>query len=150
MQIAPGCTVEIAYVLTLANGEIVERTEAEKPLRFLCGAGEILPALERAILDLSADQELDFQLEPELAYGPRDPEAVLSVPRGEIPPDITLEEGLVYLLHGEDREDRVVTIAEVGESDVLLDFNHPLAGETLHFHVKVLSVAEAEVAPTPN
>ena len=140
MQIAPGCQVELEYVLTLPNGEIVESTQPERPLRFVCGAGEILPGMDQAVLGLEENQEKDFELNPEQAYGERDPEAVLTVPRAEIPPDVTLEEGLVYVLRGEDQQERMVTIASVGEAEVILDFNHPLAGQTLRFHVRVVSV----------
>jgi len=140
MKVAPGCQVELEYVLALPSGEIVERTEAERPLRFTCGAGEILPGLDRAVEGLEANEEKKFELTPLEAYGTRDSEAVLTVPREEIPPDVALEEGLVYVLHGEDGQDRMVTIASVNNTEVILDFNHPLAGQTLCFQVKVISV----------
>ena len=144
MPIAAGSQVELEYVLTLATGEIVERTEPERPLRFVCGGGEILPAMDQAVLGMEENQEKDFELDPAEAYGDRDPEAVLTVPRAEVPPDVTLEEGLVYVLRGEDQEERMVTIASVNETEVILDFNHPLAGQTLRFHVRIVSVQNAQ------
>jgi FKBP-type peptidyl-prolyl cis-trans isomerase 2 len=144
MPIAAGSQVELEYVLTLASGEIVERTEPERPLRFVCGGGEILPAMDQAVLGMEENQEKDFELGPAEAYGDRDPEAVLTVPRGEIPPDVTLEEGLVYMLRGEEQQERMVTIASVSETEVILDFNHPLAGQTLRFHVRIVSVQNAQ------
>ena len=140
MQIATGCQVELEYVLSLPDGEIVETTRPEQPLRFVCGAGEILPGMDQAVLGLQENEEKDFELAPTEAYGDRDPEAVLTVPRAEIPPDVTLEEGLVYVLRGEDEQERMVTIAGVGPEEVVLDFNHPLAGQTLRFHVRIVSV----------
>lgn len=140
MQIAPGCQVALEYVLSLPNGEIVERTQPQEPLRFVCGAGEILPGMDQAVLGLQESEEKNFELSPEQAYGDRDPEAVLTVPRAEIPDDVTLEEGLVYVLRGEDEQERMVTIARVGREEVILDFNHPLAGQTLLFHIRVVSV----------
>jgi len=140
VQISTGCQVELEYVLTLATGEIVERTQPERPLRFVCGGGEILPAMDQAVMGMEENQEKDFELNPEEAYGDRDPEAVLTVPRAEIPPDVSLEEGLVYVLRGEDQEERMVTIASVNENEAILDFNHPLAGQTLRFHVRVVSI----------
>jgi FKBP-type peptidyl-prolyl cis-trans isomerase 2 len=141
MQIAPGCQVEISYVLSLPNGDIVESSEEARPLQFVCGEGQILPALEDAVLGLQEAEEVEFDLSPDQAYGDRNPDAVLAVPRHEIPPDVTLEEGLVYMLKGEEAGERMVMIASVTDSEVILDFNHPLAGETLHFQVKVVSVS---------
>ena len=142
MRIAPGCQVEISYVLSLPNGEIVESSEEARPLQFVCGEGHILPALEDAVLGLQEAEEVEFDLSPDQAYGERNPEAILTVPRHEIPPGITLEEGLVYMLKGEEAGERMVMIASVTDSEVILDFNHPLAGQALHFQVKVLSVSK--------
>jgi FKBP-type peptidyl-prolyl cis-trans isomerase 2 len=136
------------YELYLREGELVESSEDEggEPMEYTHGAEEIAPALERALLGKQAGDKVRVTLPPGEAFGAVDPALVVSVPRSEIPPDLPLVVGeyLPVELEGapEDLAEEEVEfrIVEVGEDQVVLDANHPLAGETVTFALEVVSV----------
>ncbi len=144
MGITQFSRVKMHYTLKLDNGEILETTENDEPLEFIYGVGEIIPGLERELEGMNPGEEKHIVVPPEEAYGPRNPNAVITVPREEFPVEGELEEGMIFRLRREDGMVMSVTIAGVSENDVTLDLNHPLAGKTLHFDVKIEEVEEPE------
>jgi len=145
MGISQFSRVKMHYTLKLDDGEILETTENGEPLEFIFGIGEIIPGLERELEGMNPGDEKHIVVPPEEAYGPRNPNAVIAVPREEFPVEGELEEGMIFRLRREDGMIMSVTIAKVSEDEVVLDLNHPLAGKTLYFDVKIESVEEAEV-----
>ncbi len=145
MGISQFSRVKMHYTLKLDDGEILETTENGEPLEFIFGIGEIIPGLERELEGMNPGDEKHIVVPPEEAYGPRNPNAVITVPREEFPVEGELEEGMIFRLRREDGMIMSVTIAKVSEDEVVLDLNHPLAGKTLYFDVKIESVEEAEV-----
>lgn len=110
---------------------------ASEPIEvgFVLGFGQLLPHLEQRLRGLPTGAHRKFKLSPEQCYGPHDPDAVFEVGRDELPPDVALDDELV--LEDADGEDFTVRVTKVTDDAVLLDGNHPLAGETLIFEVKV-------------
>lgn len=144
LRIADDMVVGIAYTLRLDDDEIIDFSEEGSPLEYLHGYGEIIPGLEQALEGLTVGDKKEVAIEPEDAYGEYDDEAFQLVPLDVFPEDLELEEGME--LHMRDSQtDQVVQafVAEVQDEAVLLDLNHPLAGEKLFFSVEVVSLRPA-------
>jgi len=143
--ISNGNTISIEYTLTLENKEVVDTNVGEKPLKFVQGSHEIIPGLETALEGMKKGENKQVTVPPEKGYGPKDPKAILEVSIDQIPPDARI---VGTQLQGENEEGQMVhpRVAEVKDQVVVLDFNHPLAGETLYFDVKILDI---EAGSTP-
>jgi FKBP-type peptidyl-prolyl cis-trans isomerase SlyD len=142
MKIKSGTFVSVDYRLSLEDGALVEESQADRPLQFIVGLGQMMPGLEQRLLDMEAGQKAAFTLEPDEAYGQHRPELRDKIPRDKFPADARLEEGVVFHAatpHGAMR----FTILAVNEEDVDVDLNHPLAGKRLCFDVEVKEVREA-------
>jgi FKBP-type peptidyl-prolyl cis-trans isomerase SlyD len=142
MVIADKKVVHIDYTLRNDGGDVVDSSEGE-PLAYLHGSGQIVPGLEKALSGLQAGDTKDVIVEPTEGYGDRDPEGVFGIPRSAFPDSAELEVGSSFV--GEDDEGNSLPVRVVAfEGDnVVVDANHPLAGQRLHFHVDVRSVRDA-------
>lgn len=140
--VADDVVVEIEYTLTV-DGEIVDSSEEEGPLEYLHGYENIVPGLEKALAGKKVGDSVKVTVKPEEGYGEYDDEAVAFVPRMEIPSEIPLEEGTEIVMEDEDEDYITAVIAWIGADEVKLDFNHPLAGYTLEFDVKIVGMREA-------
>jgi FKBP-type peptidyl-prolyl cis-trans isomerase SlyD len=139
--VSDNMVVSLAYTLTLADGEIADEADQDDPLQFLQGWGEIIPGLEKALYGMTVGQEKDIVVAPADGYGDPDPDEVELVPRDAFPNDIVLEPGMLIYMGDEDSDDVYeAEVVEVRRDGVVLNFNHPLAGETLYFHVKVVDL----------
>jgi FKBP-type peptidyl-prolyl cis-trans isomerase SlyD len=144
MQIAQKTVVTIHYTLTDAKGEVLDSSDEPAggdPLEYIQGLGMIVPGLEAALLGKSAGDQVKVTVAPEDGYGLRREGLVQKVSRDEFP-DGDIEVGMRFRSHGPAGM-RVLTVAALDEDTVTLDGNHPLAGATLNFDVKVMSVREA-------
>jgi FKBP-type peptidyl-prolyl cis-trans isomerase SlyD len=142
-QIGPDTFVTLAYTLYDEDGDVLDSADAESPLSYLHGYGQIVPGLERAIEGMVRGSERSVVVVPEDGYGEYDPEAVLEVDRSEFPVPGDVSVGDQFLAEGEDGETVPMTVLEVSDDACVVDTNHPLAGETLHFQVTVLDVRPA-------
>lgn len=139
MTITDGRKVGIEYTLKLDDGTTVDTNVGGQPLVYEQGGGEILPALEDSLLGLQVDDTKHVTLPPEQGYGPLKSEAYRSVAADLVPAEAR-EVGTPLMLQAPDGQQMPVRVHEVKPTEVVLDFNHPLAGETLNFDVRVLSV----------
>jgi FKBP-type peptidyl-prolyl cis-trans isomerase SlyD len=138
-----GVIVKLEYTLQIED-EMVESTDDEGPIEFLQGYGEIIPGLEAALYGMQVGQEKDVTVDPEDGYGEYDGEAFEEVPLEIFPEEMDLSLGMPVELYDEDADETVDGfIAEIRTDTVVVDLNHPLAGETLNFHVKVVGLRPA-------
>jgi FKBP-type peptidyl-prolyl cis-trans isomerase SlyD len=141
MNIAPQTVVSLQYVLKNAAGEVLDQCDQEQPHCYLHGANNLISGVEEALSGSEAGAAMEVVVSPEKGYGPRDDELVLAVPRSELP-EGDLNVGMQFeIRQGEGVG--VVTVTGIEGEEVTLDGNHPLAGETLHFDLKVLEVRAA-------
>lgn len=140
MQITKDSVVSLEYRLHLGDGKIIDESDPDDLLVYLQGHEQIVPGLEKALEGKTVGESLQVQVSPEEGYGPHDPDGVEEVPREEFPPDLELKEGGVVTATDEDGDDVDFLVKEVRKDTVLVDFNHPLAGKTLHFEVTVKGV----------
>ena len=142
MEIADARVASIHYTLTDDAGNVIDKSPPEQPLRYFHGAGNIVPGLEKALAGKQAGDSLQVDVKPEEGYGPRNDELVQSVPRSAFKGVDKVEPGMQFTAQS-GRGPLMVTVVEVGDDQVTIDGNHPLAGRTLHFDVAVNDVREA-------
>lgn len=136
--IEPGSAVKINYTLTV-SGEVVDSSAEGGPLSYVQGSGEIVPGLERALTGLGVGAKKKVVVSPADGYGEADPEAFKKVPKQTFDDLEGLAVGSMVAGQAGGREFKAV-VAEVGESEVTLNLNHPLAGKTLEFEIEVVEV----------
>ena len=143
MKMGKDAVVSIDYRLHLGDGEVVDESEAGDPLVYLHGYEEIVPGLEKALEGKAAGDKVQAVVKPEDAYGEYDPEGLEEVARTEFPADMPLEAGGVITGTDPDGDEVDFLVKEVKKDTVVVDFNHPMAGKTLHFDVTVREVRAA-------
>lgn len=143
MRIADDCVVTLAYTLRDDAGEELDSATAADPFAFVHGRHSVIPGLEKALTGRGAGDTLDLTIAPADAYGEHSPARVQVVPRDRFPADIDIEPGMQFHASDEHGGRMAVRVAEVNEDGVVIDANHPLAGQTLHFAVEVLGVRAA-------
>ncbi len=141
--VADGMVVTFDFTLRLNDDEIADTTQGQMPLRFVVGQGQLLPALEDAMIGMIVGEERHITVEPADGYGEWDEDALEEVALSELPEDVELEEGAALEVTDSEGETYEATVYEVGKDSVVLDYNHPLAGETLQFDVKVIDIRPA-------
>jgi FKBP-type peptidyl-prolyl cis-trans isomerase 2 len=149
MIIGDPCTVKMHYTLKLDDGEVLESSFDGDPIEFQYGQGQVIPGLEQALKGMTDGQEKHVVVPCQDAYGPRNPDAVGAVPRVEFPEGEPIEPGMIFSLQRHDGMTMEALVVEVGDNEVTLDLNHPLAGETLHFDIKVEKVSEPREGCSP-
>lgn len=134
--------VQIHYEGTLEDGTVFDSSEGREPLEFMYGVGMVIPGLEDGLEGMAAGESANIEVAYADAYGPYRDEGRVEYPRDQIDPSVPLEEGM--MLQGQGPQGPIpVTVLEVRDETVLLDFNHPFAGKDLFFEVDVVSVREA-------
>lgn len=153
LTVKDGIVVNLDFTLRLDDGQVVGTTEGHDPLKVLQGDGQLMPALERELRGMAVGDEKDVVLTPAEAYGEQNPDAFELVPRDTFPADMTLTQGQSVRMRDQSGEIFKVYVADIRPDGVLLDFNHPLAGETLYFNLKVVGLRPAtpeELAESPD
>jgi FKBP-type peptidyl-prolyl cis-trans isomerase SlyD len=141
-EVGDDTVVTLEYTLSV-NGEVVDTSEGGRPIRFIQGQQQIIKGLEDELYGMSVGESKDVIVEPEAGYGEIDPENFAEIPRDQFPTEIPLEPGVELELKDEEGEIIDARIVSVQDDTVRLDFNHPLAGEQLHFQVKIVDLRGA-------
>jgi FKBP-type peptidyl-prolyl cis-trans isomerase SlyD len=141
-KITANKVVSLAYTLRDDDGEIIDHSENGSPLLYLHGAQNIVPGLEEQLEGIAEGESVKATVSPEKGYGPRIGEAQ-EVPRNLFPADAELVAGMQVVAHDDDGRQIPFFITGITEDTITVDPNHPLAGETLHFEVKVESLRDA-------
>ncbi len=143
MKIAKDRVVCIDYTIRLGTGRVVESSVGQEPLTYLHGRRQIVPGVERAIDGLESGSLLEIVVPPTEAYGDRDPAGVFVVPRAAFPAGEEVATGMMFSATRPDGRSVTVRVVEANDDLVLVDTNHPLAGETLHISIHVHHVRAA-------
>ena len=136
-----GVVVSMEYTLKI-DGEVIDSSEGQDPLEFLTGHGNIISGLEREMIGMKVGDSKDVVVAPADGYGEYDEDAYLDVPKDQFPNDMPVEEGLELTVRDDSGEARYARIESIADETVRLNFNHPLAGDELHFNVKVVNLRE--------
>lgn len=136
VDISDGIKVTMNYTVSAPEKQLTVTTEGQAPLTYIVGSGQMNPVLEQALYGLHAGDRTQVVLTPDQGLGPYDDAKKITVPKHKLPPEI--EEGLI--LNAPTGE--LVTVAAIEDDSVVLDLNHPFAGQNLVFDIHILDVEE--------
>lgn len=148
MKIVNGSTVSVSYRLLDCDGDLVETTEPDEPLTYVHGSDDMLPALQSRLEGAEVGSEHSIELSCEDSFGDLDPELLITVPRDEFPEDAEIVPGDVIAVQvtpeegddGGEEEQIEMQVVEISSDGVVLDGNHPLAGQSVTFELKILAI----------
>lgn len=132
--------VTLHYALGLTDDSVIEDNFDEEPMTVQLGRGEMAEGLELALLGLRDGEEQTIDIGPDMAFGHVDDTLLRALPRSDFDPDIELQEGLIIEFSTAEDEVLPGTILAFDENEVRIDLNHPLAGQTVRYRVKILDV----------
>jgi FKBP-type peptidyl-prolyl cis-trans isomerase SlyD len=143
--IAPNSHVVLEYTLRDSDDDVLDASDAEdgKPIVYIHGYGMLVPGLEKALTGLAVGDQKEVVVSPEEGFGERDEELVLEIDRADVPNPQSVAVGDELVAESSDGEEAVMRVIEVTPDAVILDGNHPLAGETLRYSVVVREVRPA-------
>jgi len=147
-KITQGSVVKIEYKGTLSDGTVFDTTEGKQPLSFLVGANQVIPAFETNVISMKTGQTKKFTIKAKEAYGDPDPSKIVTLPKDQRFTGIDLKEGATIFANNKAPDGRVIQtpmkVVKVTDSEVTMDYNHPLAGKDLTFEVKVVEVQQPQ------
>lgn len=144
VRIGPDTVVTLAYVLFDQDGNIAEEAKKEEPLTYVHGYAQIVPGLEKGVIGLGRGDKREIVVDAEEAFGEPDEKAILEIDRADFPNvGRPLQVGDELVAQDDEDDEIVMRIVEVRKDTVLVDTNHPLAGQTVRFQVEVCDVRAA-------
>ena len=135
--------ISFNYTLKDDQGSVIESTANKQPLTFLSGQNQIIPKLEEALNGMLIGGKKNVKVDAAQAYGEYDEKAIQNVKKEQFPAEAKLEVGMTYFANSPDGKQMPFTITEVKESNITVDFNHPLAGKNLEFDVELVDKRDA-------
>ena len=141
-----GMEVSLDYTLKTPDGKTLETSKGREPLRYIHGNKMMIPGLEKELTGMKVGGEKHVTVKPEDGYGKVNPNAIKEFPKEKIPPD-ALKVGAVLAARSPEGMVVPMTVREIKEKTVVMDLNHPMAGKTLVFDVKVVDIQPAPPVP---
>lgn len=143
-----GSVVSLQYSLSEENGSLIESNKGKDPLKYTHGSKQIVPGLEKELTGMKVGGEKRVKVSPEDAYGLVNPKAFQEVPKEQIPAN-GMKVGATLAAKGPHGQEIPVRIHEIKEKTVVLDLNHPMAGKTLLFDIKILDIQPSVTSSSP-
>jgi FKBP-type peptidyl-prolyl cis-trans isomerase SlyD len=137
-----GSDVAFDYTLTDESGTVIDSSKGKQPMHYIHGQGQIIPGLEKELAGMAVGGEKKVTVKPEDGYGPINPQAFQEIPKEKLPAD-ALKVGTMLMAQGPQGQGVPVRVHEIKENTVIMDFNHPLAGKTLSFDIKITDIKSA-------
>ncbi|HKY08075.1 MAG TPA: peptidylprolyl isomerase [Candidatus Binatia bacterium] len=141
-----GLMISVEYTLKNPDGKVVETSKGRGPLRYIHGQKMMIPGLERALTGMKIGDEKNVTVKPEDGYGKINPKATREIPKEKVPPN-ALKVGATLAATEPDGSVVPMTVKQIKEKTVVMDMNHPMAGKTLVFDVKVVDIQPAPKPP---
>ncbi|RYY39922.1 MAG: peptidylprolyl isomerase [Chitinophagaceae bacterium] len=142
-QVQNGDKVRVHYHGKLRSGETFDSSEGREPLEFTVGSGQVIRGFDEGVKGMQAGEKRTVEIPVADAYGEKSQEMLIEFPKNQFPADMNPEQGMQLMMNNGQGQQFPVTIAEVREESVLLDANHPLAGQELIFDLELV-----EIVPT--
>jgi len=143
LLIGENSVVTVNYTLTDDAGKVLDSSDGSKPMVYLHGAGTIVPGLEKALVGKGAGESLKVRVEPSDAYGELIPDGIKTIERSAFEGVDVVEVGMAFDAEAPDGTEQHIVVTKVEDDTVTININHPLAGVTLNFDIKILNVREA-------
>ena len=141
-----GMLVTLDFTLKSPDGKVIETSKGKEPLKYIHGKKMMIPGLEKELTGMKVGAEKHVTVKPEDGYGKIDPKAVQEIPKEKIPPN-ALKVGAVLAAKSPEGMIVPMTVREIKEKTVVMDMNHPMAGKTLVFDIKVVDIQPAPPPP---
>jgi FKBP-type peptidyl-prolyl cis-trans isomerase SlyD len=141
--IQAGSDVAFDYTLTDESGTVIDSSKGKEPMHYIHGKGQIIPGLEKELAGMAVGAAKKVTVKPEDGYGPIDPRAFQEVPKDKLPP-AALKVGTMLMAQSPQGQGIPARVHEIKENTVIMDFNHPLAGKTLSFDIKITDIKAAK------
>ncbi|NOX77107.1 MAG: FKBP-type peptidyl-prolyl cis-trans isomerase [Gammaproteobacteria bacterium] len=143
-SIQQGSEVLMHFAIRLEDGTVADATEVDDPMRFVVGDGTLIGGLELALYGLHVGDTQTLTIGPENAYGARDSDNIHRLDRAEFPAEMALAKGVIVGFSTPAGDEIPGMVMDVGEKQVTVDFNHPMAGHDITFEVEILDVSDGE------
>ncbi len=140
ITIGHGCEVTMHFSLALEDGTIADATVDGEPMTFTMGDGTMIEGLEMVLYGLKVGDKQSLSIDPRDTFGFPDEENIHTLPRSEFADEMKIEEGMIIGFSTPSGEEIPGAIMEVGDDEVKVDFNHPLAGHEVVFTVEILDI----------
>ncbi|MFO7799467.1 peptidylprolyl isomerase [Rhodohalobacter sp.] len=141
-KVKEGDTVKVHYTGTLTDGTVFDTSAEREPLEFTLGQGQLIPGFEKAVVGMNVGDSTEVEIPSDDAYGESREDLVISVPKDQLPDDVEPQVGMQLQVNQQDGQPIPVRITEVGDENLTLDANHPLAGQDLKFEIELVEVAD--------
>ena len=142
-QVKSGDKIKVNYTGKLRNGETFDSSEGREPLEFTVGGGQVIKGFDEGVMGMQPGDKRTVEIEVINAYGEKNQDMVIEFPKTQFPEDMKPEPGMQLMMNNGEGESFPVLVKEVKDETVLLDANHPLAGEDLIFDIELV-----EIVPT--
>jgi len=139
-KVKQGDKVKVHYTGRLEDGTVFDSSEGRDPMTFEIGSGQVIPGVDQGVLDMKEGDSRTLTIEPDNAYGPKRDELIAQVKKSVFPSEIKVEIGQQLQMEQSEGESIPVVISAIDGDDVTLDANHPLAGKTLIFDIKMAGI----------
>jgi peptidylprolyl isomerase len=142
-QVKEGDTVKVHYHGRLTDGTTFDSSEGREPLEFKVGGGMVIKGFDNGVMGMAVGDKRTIEIAVEDAYGPEDPQMIMEFPMDRFPEDMKPEVGMQLNMSNGSGQNFPVVIREINEGTVILDANHPLAGEDLIFDLELMEIIGA-------
>ena len=139
-QVKTGDNVKVHYHGRLTNGETFDSSEGREPLEFEVGSGMVIKGFDDGVTGMKVGEKKTINIPAENAYGPMNSEMIIEYPKSQFPEHIELEIGTPLVMSSASGQQFQVKIVEIKDDVVVLDANHPLAGEELIFDLELVEI----------
>jgi len=139
-QVKSGDKIKVHYHGRLTNGETFDKSEGREPLEFEVGSGMVIKGFDDGVTGMAVGDKKTINIPFAEAYGPKNPDMIIDMPRDRFPKDMEIEVGMPLSMSDGQGQQFQVVVAEVQEEMVILDANHPLAGEDLIFDLELVEI----------
>lgn len=143
-QVKHGDTIQVHYHGKLNDGTTFDSSEGRNPLEFEVGSGMVIPGFDAGVTGMAIGEKKTIVIPAEEAYGPRMDDMIMEFPKAQFPPDMVPEVGMQLNMSNGSGQQFPVRIVEVKAEVVVLDANHPLAGETLNFDLELVAITNSK------
>jgi FKBP-type peptidyl-prolyl cis-trans isomerase SlyD len=143
MKIQKESHVIMDYKLSLESGEVVDKSQPDEPIEFICGYNQIIPGLEKELMGRKESESFQAVIQPEDGYGEHVPELIQKVPVSHFPEDLELKVGMTFQSRSPQGMPVTFVVTGIEKDTAEIDLNHPLAGKTLIFDIVIKSVRKA-------
>jgi len=137
-----GDKIKVEYVGSLEDGTVFDSSEKhDTPLEFVAGSGQLIQGFDDAVIGMKEGEEKEVEIPPEKAYGHHNPELIKELPRNCFPQNKEIKPGMAFSMKMQNGQQVPFRISNISKDKITVDLNPPLAGRTLKFKIKLLSIA---------